>query len=1151
MTTDATGNATVGQSAGTETPDQQAGASNTPQDNKTIKSDGASGATLNDAQPDIVKGTAYNVLHDYRSYNYIFTLAALEPASLADPNNYKNSSLKYVIVKSSGKGSATITNSLSATAVSNTAINKEQTVELINEFNKSSPGRFDFFIDNVEINSLMAFSESASTTLPTKIKFDLIEPYSMGGFLEALEVSSKAVGALTYSAATYVLKVEFIGYKATDNINEAPQVVDRSTRYFPMLINKVDIETTDRGTLYRVAATPVNEMGFGESNKIKADLKMTGDTVGAVIENMFANLNTAIRDEAKKAKGSDTVNYDTYEVFFAEAEKPGQQIVAKPGPTQSKEWKSAGSIWAATMNEELRGNPTYSFADPADAEKGQSGYKKNEDSKTNAPTIKYNPTQGAVHFAAGAEMHESIASVIRDSEYVKKIISQDIEKAKKGDGFVTYFIIRIETEYLEKNFDPQTLKRNQNYRYIIQPYKIHYTRLPGEQLGIADFKGAKNQIQRTYDYLYMGKNKDVINFQLKFNHLYFQAMPTGAGNKDSNDSTRGAGATNNPQVSLPKGDPNSMEDRKGTVAPIITSAGAASEQSPQGGSGQPKQATPYHQIALSMHKAILQSVDLAKATIEIFGDPYYIVTGGIGNQSHRIASPGITENGEASIYSTEPYININFRTPIDIGPDGIMQFNKDLLPFSGIYRVLSAASTFQGGVFKQKLTIIRMPGQLVEATKVAPSKGFVEKPKEGQQIVKDTVAPGVQTTGIKPNDFTLANLLNRGLPSAGLPGILSNFTNAGAGVVGAATGALTTVAGLGGAVQNIVGQVRTIAPQLGINVGSGLAGVNALASGIRLSASGVSNIVGGLSNAPAALVSGASGVVNSALSIPNAASSLASGVTSQVSALGGAVTGLGSSALATVSGLGSNASSLISGVGSKISALTNGVTNDPKALAAQVGIDPAQLSGLDPSLLSKVTEQLSSIAQKVPENVSITGAKAQGVIMSQLNGDTIANLPPIDTPALNNTRAIDVAGDSFEKIASASGSTSGLSGIPGITDTNLIKNTLGQAAGGLTAGLGPIGITALTDKLGTAQSSLNSIVSANAGALTSAQAGLGSVESNAANLAKQVQGAGSSAIANLSKSVTSQFGTQRVASPLDNLIASNNASTNNNNWGEG
>ena len=69
---------------------------------------------------------------------------------------------------------------------------------------------------------------------------------------------------------------------------------------------------------------------------------------------------------------------------------------------------------------------------------------------------------------------------------------------------------------LEKNYDPQTLKRNQLYRYVIQPYRIHYSRLPGEQLGIADFKGAMKQIQRTYDYLYMGKNKDVINFNLKF-----------------------------------------------------------------------------------------------------------------------------------------------------------------------------------------------------------------------------------------------------------------------------------------------------------------------------------------------------------------------------------------------------------------------------------------------------------------------------------------------------------------------------------------------------------------------------------------------------------------------------------------------------------
>lgn len=1155
--------ATPGQSAGTTTPETQPGATQTPQTKADLNANGANGATLNDKGPDIVRGTGYNVLHNYRSYNYLFTLAALEPGALTNPDDYKNSSLKYVIAKSAGKGSSTISNSLSSAVVNTKEINSADIISLINEFNSSSPGRFDFNIDNVEINTLMAGNEASSLSLPTKIKFDIVEPYSMGGFLEALEVASKAVGALTYVSATYVLKIEFIGYKHTDNVNDKPEIIDGTTRYYPMIISKVEVETTDRGTKYMCQATPINEMGFGESNKLLADLKGTGSTVGQVITSMFTNLNAAVQDAAKKVKGDNaTSNYDTYEVFFAPEESVNKKIVAsRSAANATLPWTSAGSIWAAEMNKEQRGNNTPGMADPASAEKGQSGYKVNGDEKTNATTIKYNTTEGAVHFPASAQIHEAIAAVIRDSEYVKDLISQGIEKAKKGDGFVTYFMVRIETEYLEKQYDPQTLKRNQLYRYVIQPYKIHYTRLPGEALGISDFKGALNQIQRTYDYLYMGKNKDVINFNLKFNHLYFQAMPPNAGNKDSSDKTVAAGAPNTPEVGAPKANIQQIQaaDGKAVNPPVIQSADQGSQVT-DGLSGQKNQASPYHQIAKSMHAAVLQSVDLAKCTIEIYGDPYYIVTGGIGNQSHKIAGPGITENGESPLYASEPYVLVNFRTPIDIKSfekGGLMEFESQLLPFSGIYRALSVVTTFQTGVFKQKLTLIRMPGQVIENPQGKPVASIKETPKAGEQIVKDTVPAGVQTFGIKANDFTLANLLGRGLPSAGLPGVLSNFTNAagGAGIPGSITGALNSVAGAGGMVQNLVGQVKTIAPQLGINVGSSLAGVSALASGIRLATSGVSNIIGGVANAPSAVVSQANSLVGSVASIPNGASSLATGVVNQVSGLAGnasaLASNLGTSALGAVTSLGASANSLISGVGSKLTAL-QGTSNDPKALAASLGIDPAQLSGLDPSLISKVTSQLADIKDKLPPNVDIGTAKSQGVIMSAISSDNIVNLPPLEQVIKDAKPTISVAADQFENLAKSGATVAGLSGIgniPGLTNNALISNALGQASGGLSAGLGNLSVTSLTDKLGSAQSSLNSLVASNIGAgLLPAQAGLGSVESNASALISTVQGAAGNAT-NLAKTATAQFGSNRTASPLDNLIASNNAATSNNNLG--
>lgn len=1123
--------------------------------------------------PTFQAGKDKNVLHNYRSWNYIFTISALDKNSIRDPKSFPSASKNYVIVKSSGKGSATISNTLSpSAAANNTTTNAQSEIkDLIQQFNKESPGRFDMFIDNVSINSLMTMSEGLSTSLANKLSFDIVEPYSMGGFLEALAVGARATGSLTYMSAVFLLKIEFLGYpdSVTGPVSSA-ETIPASTRYYPFIINGVEVEANEeKGTTYKVSAVPQNERGFGISNQIKTDIKMQGETVGAVLQDFFDNINKAIREDAKKAKGENTTNYDEYAIYWAPEPVNGVEIDIHNEKAQ------AVDIRTAKMNDELRGNASYHFPDPAKPAPGQSGYQGQSNTGDKTATAKYDPRAGAVSFAAGSQIHESIASVIRDSEYVKNLI-QNLDKVKNdknSDGLVRYFMISLQDEELEKNFDPQTLRRNKRYTYVVHPYKIHFSRIPGEQLGIVDFKPLQKMIRRTYDYLYTGKNVDVINFQLKFNHLYFQAAPARAGDKAVNDASAGAGASDKVDVTLQKTTAAEVGKNNGNIKAPIQTTGAQT-LNPEGGSGQPAQGTPYHALAQNMHSAFLKSVDLNKVDLEIYGDPYYLTTESVGNQRHASAGPGINDKGEAQIYSGEVYVNINWRTPIDIQPldrGGLMEFESKLLPFSGVYRVNSVSSTFSGAKFTQKLTCIRMPGQVIEATN-ADTKlpSLTNTPTPGQQMVKDTAPAGVQSIGVRPNDFSIANMLQRGLPSPGLPGVLSNFAGAAGGAlggfgIGSVTGALSAVAGAGGAVQNIVGQVKTLGPQLGFNVGDSLSGVNSLAQGLRLNASGAANILGGVANLSAAGLSSVGRLVDSALGAGsvNTISKLASGVTSQVSNISNlnanAVTSaVDPSKLASVKALGDSADNLVSNVGNNIKSVINSIpTSDPTAVASTLGIDPSQLAGLDPSIASKVTTQLQTVAQNVPENVDMTAVRKQGIIAQFITADNVKNLPPIQ-PAITAPLASQNYGDINNIIASGGNVSSipGANNIPGIANANLLTNKLGQQAGGLDAISGGLDTTAITDKLASAQGQLNSTIAGASGLIGSinslnpkglnlAQANLGSVESNLSNIQGSVQGAVSS-ISGLGKSVTSQFGSLRAPSPLDNLIASNNTTKNDN-----
>ena len=1127
---------------------------------------GAAGADLtNSSQPFIVKGTQSNVLHSYRSWNYVFTLSALEDRDLSNPKSYEQSSQKYIIAKSSGKGSAQITNKLSTAVINSTATNANEIVSLINGFNKDSPGRFDFVIENVKINSLMTYTPETTTSLADKITFDIVEPYSMGGFLQALDVASQATGAITYPAGKFVFKIEFIGYNdKNEGPDGSPEVIPGSTRFYPVLINAVTVETTDKGTTYHVTCVPVGQKTFGEVSKLKSDTKTQGETVGELLKNLFVNINKAVAEDAEKTKGSETRNKDEFEIYFAKQEAPGTTIVSmKEGRTP--EWTDTNSIYAAKLNQGLRSNQTSAMStpdtpNPGPGYVGQENQTNNPSAKANT-SIKYEPGTNQTSFPQGSSIADAIEAVIRDSEYTKNII-KNLDEIKKGDGIVTYFMIRTETEVIPGAVDPQGLAKNTLYRFIVAPYKIHYTRLPGEQLGISDFKGIKNQIRRTYDYLYMGKNKDVINFNLKFNNLYFQSIPPRAGARDSNATATGAGAGNTQNVQAPKADVQSVNDSKNPTAKIMTVPGGFVPAN--GVSGQARQNTPYHALSQTMHNAIVQSVDLATCTIDIYGDPYYLTTGGIGNQTHELADKGITKNGEAPLYAGEVYVNINWRTPIDYNSfekGGSVYFDAELLPFSGIYKVTKVSSDLSGGSFKQTLSLLRMPGQLIEAKKVSVDSGFKATPKPGEQQIKDVAPAGVQSSGSRPNDFDVASIV-RGLPDAGSAGSIPNFVNAAGGGLGGAlglvTGGLGSVAGLGGAVQNIVGQIKTIAPQLGINVGSSLNGLDSLAQGIRLSSSGISNIVGGLSKLAPASVASVNNIVGGILPNANSSAILAAGVVSQVSNAGGSVTDLSAkltgASVDAVNQVKGQAAAITGGAQDAISAVTKGIPNvDPTALAASVGIDPAQLSGLDPALKSKVIGQLQEIKDAVPANVDINAFKGQGLVMANLTKENIANLPPIQPEVPPSITFAEVKTKLSSLGASLGKSLPDASNLPGISGINQLTNQLGQAAGGLTAGLGPIGMSSIKDKLTTAQASLNNIVGSNLNVsnglagLSPAQAGLGSVESNISAVKGMLQ-AGTGDLAN---TAAAKFGSLRATSPLDTLVASVNKDDSLNGWGEG
>jgi hypothetical protein len=1131
-----------------------------------------------DAKQQVVQSAESNVLNSYRSVTYNFTLAGLKKGYLKDPKAYRDNELDLVILKSGGKGDAKIKSSgpislpgevvqkaradyanqdprrIDRTPEEKSAPLKDYGSELLEGFNTESPGRFDMFIENVEIDTLMAFTEGSGSTLPTQIKFEVIEPFSVNGFIEAMHVASIAAGYPSYLQASFVLKMEFWGYPDDGQFSE-PEKIPKSERYFPIGLTGIDVDITERGTRYRCTAVPFNERAFGEPNVVKKPIQMSGTTVKDILLDLIKNINEQVALSDKDGKKESLGNkHDTYTIKF-------------PSWTDGDGWKDTpdNKIGTSKLVEILKDNALYKMVDPATAEKA-TAYKK---SGTQQPTadqqakepeaVKYTPGKTVVQFAEGMNIHEAISSVIRDSEYSRNII-KDVKKNIDDFGMMDYFMVKMEVTNLDV-INESTKKPFQNFEYVVTPYKVHYTRIPTYGQEQIDDKKLKKLSLREYNYIYTGKNIDIINFKLNFNTLFFEAVPAALGNNDVPAAKTGAAPNNGVDT---KQNPTSSSTTEKQQIPTPPTKVETSPVQPTGGNAGQQLNDSYGILAKKMHSAIIDSkASMITGEIELLGDPFYIATGGVGNYVSTPDGRGKTKDGEADHVYSEVLITVNFRNPVDINPDtGMMYFDPRLIPFSGVYKVNKASSFFKDGTFKQRLEILRIPGQVLDNDIVPsdPADRMITVPSAVDRVVPDTTRS--ENPSQRLDSSTAMEQLNRGLPSPGLPGELSNFTAATGGLGGSTAGMLMQSPGRllkSGALaagSSIIGQPlpTNISSNIRLN-SSGLAGINQTGLGSAALIAAATHVLTGNIPAPRAVGAIATALgglaIASAINKPNIGSGIGEGATiklpgivadptgtdyvtgatinptkmdiSAVNIVSGATKELGVAAVGIINSLGTNVSNFANDIGSKIASF-GGTIADPKAIGAQVGLDVSQLSGLGSKYQSKVLDQIASFGNNTPEGVNLSQAANNGVVLDYISPSKIQNIPPTTPYSTAPTPGVDIA---YVNQVAAKGGAAAIANLYGVTD---VKNISGN--------LLPTGVVASAlSNIPTSQINPFSNITGQFNAVD-----FNSLKDKAASAQTQLSSlTGSLPIPdkNLIGSVSAKFGSNSLASPLNKLINGN------------
>jgi outer membrane lipoprotein SlyB len=699
-----------------------------------------------------------NPLRNHNSFNYTITLGVLSASEYNNPESYRSAGgFKNYIIKSSGGD-----------------LGKRYQV-----FDEKAGGsdHAEYYIEDLELDAVVAPNPNTRVTLGTGLTFKVTEPYSMGNFIQAVVGAAADAGYSSYSTAPFCLRFDFNGWNldGSTDANFIPRPI-----FLPIKFVNMEFSVSGQGSEYQVKAVPMSESGLADDiNKIKTSVRANGTLVHQVLETNDNSITGAINSHLQGLEDSGSLApFDRYIICFpktrtALVDALKSRSITESAFTTSTEEQQAQRTGAGANNPQLRAsfNPTIvtipqstqtyailkSFAENTNLmnEIGLSPI--NED--TNAPgnsseapaNAVVNPATGLVDTTTTAAQP---ATVARDYQFnqgqqvtsiIERIVMQSRYAAERAtatsnNGLNKWF--KIDTQvFIDDGLltESQMGRKPRVYVYSIVPYEVDEatTMAPNSRPG--NTRGLRQSAAKEFNYIYTGKNEDVLNFEIKFNNAFLMTATSNFGSTTGTLNDPSAGTTSSTQTNADSGaapPPTSDLKTADEPGPSVSLTDRNAESSGTHSNDVRRQ------IAEMFHDRITNlPVDMVTAEMEIIGDPFFIPQESGNYVAPPSGRPGVTQDGTMTYQQGPVFCVVNFRTPFDYQVRGATMEIPQIVPgFSGLFQVWAVKNIFSRGQFKQQLKLIRRRGQDDPAT--SGNRNFIQVNNEVAQGRTSTQSDG-------------------------------------------------------------------------------------------------------------------------------------------------------------------------------------------------------------------------------------------------------------------------------------------------------------------------------------------------------------------------------------------------------------------------
>jgi hypothetical protein len=628
----------------------------------------------------------------------------------------------------------------------------------------------DFYFENLEMTTVIALNKTSRATNAISLSFKISEPYGLSLF-DRLIAANKRIGSENYLASPYLVQIDFFGIDDEGVISKS---ISKTQRRIPIKIIKMDIKATSSGSEYEFEAIPFNHSAYDVSS---ASTPANFEIAAGTVNGFFGDKKTSEIEKSVKERATD--NQGRANQFFTTKAAGGTQD-AQTFRYSVHSYAAAWNSWFDELKTDDKLKVADSYAFKFYGGIGDSKFREIH-SQSNVNVFKPIPKhdekskisrtlkQGLTTIYIGDDTNERIFTigqgtsidsiinyVVRNSMFIQEQIKTPIDlgkdsvKYKQKDVPLTWFKI-IPTIEL-KDYDKTRKDFGRIITYHVLPYTIYDAKSPlAPQAPVPE-----NNIAKTYNYYYTGKNIDIIDFNIEFNALYYTAI-TAYGDRVS--TTQKSTSDKEVKKNVPEaGQEDSLQSNEAGVTNITNKHVV---NNAEGGLGLETDATGVAVKDTQNSLYTSAGADMLALDLKIFGDPAFIKQDDVFYPPQTIATATVdtgdseeagivakfTANGSIITDNGEVYVRVNMESKTDIDEEtGLMKYYGDddasrrtssrrtSSVFSGLYRVLTVKSAFEGGQFTQVLSLVRLDRQPTKADKKPTKEARVKTEKSASPV---------------------------------------------------------------------------------------------------------------------------------------------------------------------------------------------------------------------------------------------------------------------------------------------------------------------------------------------------------------------------------------------------------------------------------